>query len=56
MEYNSALKINKSEKLISTKLLMPANEILDTGLLLQIAYLHFNESFLEGLLNPKQWF
>lgn len=44
---------NKSEKLISTKLLMPANEILDTGLLLQIVRLHVNESSLEGLLTQS---
>lgn len=47
---------NKSEKLISAKLLMAANQILDTWLPLLIVYLHLNESFLEGLLKPKEWF
>ena len=47
---------NKSGKLISAKLLMAANEILDTHLTLLMVYLHLNEPFLEGLLNPKEWF
>lgn len=47
---------NKSEKLISAKLLMAANEILHTQLPFLIAYLHLNEPLLEGLPSPKERF
>lgn len=45
---------DKSEKLISAKSLMAANEILDTRLLFLIVYLHLKEPLLEWLPNPKK--